>query len=161
MSSHKNQAAVLEQVYTNIRIAVIGNQRRSSVIWQCHTTDPVLPGLNKPVHDLSRGGTVGDVFNTVVITANQSQQGLATGAGGSEDVMQALLPRAGAAAGTPQPQAEYLCPLRALRRPRPSKHNFERPISDREISRCVRPDKPTFLHSTTRLHAFRIFCPVR
>ncbi|WP_310393519.1 phosphate acetyltransferase [Hymenobacter sp.] len=36
---------------------------------------PVLQGLNKPVNDLSRGCTVDDVFNTVMITAIQSQQG--------------------------------------------------------------------------------------
>ena len=36
---------------------------------------PVLQGLNKPVNDLSRGCTVDDIFNTVVITAIQSQQG--------------------------------------------------------------------------------------
>ncbi len=35
---------------------------------------PVLQGLNKPVNDLSRGCTVDDIFNTVVITAIQSQQ---------------------------------------------------------------------------------------
>ena len=35
---------------------------------------PVLQGLNKPVNDLSRGCTVDDVFNTVIITAIQSQQ---------------------------------------------------------------------------------------
>jgi phosphate acetyltransferase len=29
--------------------------------------------LNKPVNDLSRGCTVDDVFNTVIITAIQSQ----------------------------------------------------------------------------------------
>jgi phosphate acetyltransferase len=34
---------------------------------------PMLQGLNKPVNDLSRGCTVEDVFNTVVITAIQSQ----------------------------------------------------------------------------------------
>jgi phosphate acetyltransferase len=34
---------------------------------------PVLQGLNKPVNDLSRGCTVADVFNTVVITSIQSQ----------------------------------------------------------------------------------------
>jgi phosphate acetyltransferase len=36
---------------------------------------PMLQGLNKPVNDLSRGCTVDDVFNTVVITAIQAQQG--------------------------------------------------------------------------------------
>ena len=35
---------------------------------------PVLQGLNKPVNDLSRGCTVDDVFNTVIITAIQSQE---------------------------------------------------------------------------------------
>jgi phosphate acetyltransferase len=35
---------------------------------------PVLQGLNKPVNDLSRGCTVDDIFNTVVITAIQAQQ---------------------------------------------------------------------------------------
>lgn len=37
---------------------------------------PMLQGLNKPVNDLSRGCTVADVFNTVVITAIQAQEGL-------------------------------------------------------------------------------------
>jgi phosphate acetyltransferase len=35
---------------------------------------PMLQGLNKPVNDLSRGCTVEDIFNTVVITAIQSQE---------------------------------------------------------------------------------------
>jgi phosphate acetyltransferase len=35
---------------------------------------PMLQGLNKPVNDLSRGCTVTDIFNTVVITAIQAQQ---------------------------------------------------------------------------------------
>ena len=35
---------------------------------------PMLQGLNRPVNDLSRGCTVDDVFNTVVITAIQAQQ---------------------------------------------------------------------------------------
>jgi phosphate acetyltransferase len=35
---------------------------------------PMLQGLNKPVNDLSRGCTVVDVFNTVVITAIQAQE---------------------------------------------------------------------------------------
>ncbi len=34
---------------------------------------PMLQGLNKPVNDLSRGCTVDDVFNTVIITAIQAQ----------------------------------------------------------------------------------------
>lgn len=36
---------------------------------------PILQGLNKPVNDLSRGCTVEDVINTVVITAIQAQGG--------------------------------------------------------------------------------------
>ena len=36
---------------------------------------PMLQGLNKPVNDLSRGCTVEDIFNTVVITAIQAQEG--------------------------------------------------------------------------------------
>jgi phosphate acetyltransferase len=36
---------------------------------------PMLQGLNKPVNDLSRGCTVDDIFNTVVITAIQCQEG--------------------------------------------------------------------------------------
>jgi phosphate acetyltransferase len=38
---------------------------------------PMLQGLNKPVNDLSRGCTVDDIFNTVVITAIQAQMELA------------------------------------------------------------------------------------
>jgi len=34
---------------------------------------PVLPGLSKPVNDLSRGALVEDVVNTVAITAIQAQ----------------------------------------------------------------------------------------
>ncbi|WP_256006049.1 phosphate acetyltransferase [Pedobacter deserti] len=34
---------------------------------------PMLQGLNKPINDLSRGCTVDDIFNTVVITAIQCQ----------------------------------------------------------------------------------------
>ena len=35
---------------------------------------PMLQGLNKPVNDLSRGCTVDDIFNTVLITAIQANQ---------------------------------------------------------------------------------------
>ena len=34
---------------------------------------PILQGLNKPVNDLSRGCTVDDVINTIIITAIQAQ----------------------------------------------------------------------------------------
>jgi phosphate acetyltransferase len=36
---------------------------------------PVSQGLNKPVNDLSRGCTVKDIVNTVLITAIQAQMG--------------------------------------------------------------------------------------
>jgi phosphate acetyltransferase len=42
---------------------------------------PMLQGLNKPVNDLSRGCTVDDIFNTVIITAIQSQDAGAEAAG--------------------------------------------------------------------------------
>lgn len=34
---------------------------------------PIIQGLNKPVNDLSRGCTIGDVVNTVIVTAIQAQ----------------------------------------------------------------------------------------
>jgi phosphate acetyltransferase len=33
---------------------------------------PVLQGLRKPINDLSRGALVGDIVNTVAITAIQA-----------------------------------------------------------------------------------------
>ena len=35
---------------------------------------PMLQGLNKPVNDLSRGCTIDDIINTVIITAIQAQK---------------------------------------------------------------------------------------
>ena len=35
---------------------------------------PIIQGLNKPVNDLSRGCTIEDIFNTVVVTAIQAQE---------------------------------------------------------------------------------------
>lgn len=45
-------------------------QRSSGAI----AVGPVLQGLNKPVNDLSRGCTVPDIVNTVIITAIQAQE---------------------------------------------------------------------------------------
>ena len=35
---------------------------------------PIIQGLNKPVNDLSRGCTVEDIYNTVIVTAIQAQE---------------------------------------------------------------------------------------
>ena len=35
---------------------------------------PVLQGLKKPVNDLSRGASVGDIVKTVAITAVQAEE---------------------------------------------------------------------------------------
>ncbi len=45
-------------------------QRSSGAI----AVGPVLQGLNKPVNDLSRGCTIPDIVNTVIITAIQAQE---------------------------------------------------------------------------------------
>lgn len=37
---------------------------------------PIIQGLNKPVNDLSRGCTVDDIFNTIIVTAIQAQEDL-------------------------------------------------------------------------------------
>jgi len=52
-----------------------GNNTYKAVQRSTHAVaiGPVLQGLNKPVNDLSRGCTVADILNTVIITAIQAQ----------------------------------------------------------------------------------------
>ncbi len=52
-----------------------GNNTYKAVQRETGTTaiGPMLQGLNKPVNDLSRGCTIEDIFNTVVITAIQAE----------------------------------------------------------------------------------------
>ncbi|CAK4709827.1 hypothetical protein LEN26_010177 [Aphanomyces euteiches] len=40
----------------------------------CLAIGPMLQGLNKPVNDLSRGATVGDIITTIALTAIQAKQ---------------------------------------------------------------------------------------
>ena len=48
---------------------------------------PMLQGLNKPINDLSRGCTVDDIFNTVIITSIQAQEN-------SQDIVKEQVPLA-------------------------------------------------------------------
>ncbi len=52
-----------------------GNNTYKAVQWETGAIaiGPMLQGLNKPINDLSRGCTIEDIFNTVIITAIQAQ----------------------------------------------------------------------------------------
>ncbi len=59
-------------VFPNLNAGNIGYkavQRSANAI----AIGPLLQGLNKPVNDLSRGATVADIVNTVIVTAIQAQ----------------------------------------------------------------------------------------
>ena len=58
-------------VFPNLNAGNIGYKiaQRSA---NCVAVGPVLQGLKKPVNDLSRGCGVGDVVNTVLISAIQA-----------------------------------------------------------------------------------------
>jgi phosphate acetyltransferase len=50
-----------------------GNNTYKAVQRETGAIGPILQGLKKPVNDLSRGCTVDDIVNTVVVTAIQAQ----------------------------------------------------------------------------------------
>ena len=60
---------VLENVFLNTgNNAYKAVQRETGAL----AVGPMLQGLNKPINDLSRGATIEDIYNTVIITAIQS-----------------------------------------------------------------------------------------
>jgi phosphate acetyltransferase len=73
-SKMPNSEVAIEQVYLFSGFKYGNNtykavQRETGAL----AIGPMLQGLNKPVNDLSRGCTVDDIINTVVITAIQAQ----------------------------------------------------------------------------------------